>query len=140
VKRFPLLMGLLTLGLISSCQAQLQTMPPEGLVLNAGQRLRYWMGGRVLVGKSVRGGTPAVANMQSLLTKPPRGVLRLERNRRYYRKKELEKLQGGTIGKGILTELLYKKGRQHSERSKARSEQGKGSKSALKSIFRGLFK
>lgn len=138
--RRTLLVPLLLLGLGSLLRAQIQSFPAQGMVLSGGKRLRYWTGGKIMVGASARSQAGSIPSMRELLTKPPRGLFRLERNRRYYRDKELKGRQLGTIGKGILTEVLYKKGRKHTERSKARSQKGKGSSSAVKSLLKGLFK
>lgn len=122
-----------------SLWAQIMPMPAEGVTLAAGKKLTMWSPGKVMISSSGRASEP-IPDMNALLAKPPDGLFRLERNRRYYRDKELSKLQMGTIGKGVLTEVIYKEGREHAEKSKAQAQQGQGSKSALKSLFKGLFK
>jgi hypothetical protein len=114
--------------------------PEEGVILMGGEQLMVMLGNirvRSVPNQALRP-MPPFSEIESKKRKP--GWVQGERRRRHERDNELEKLQGGTILKGVGTEVLYGKGRDHAEKSKASSQAGQGSKSIGRALLGGLFK
>ncbi len=122
-------------GFSTPLKAQSSTTLPEGgWVLQAGQRVSVGPDGSSFVHSAAQG-QAQITSFKDMFSRPPRGTFRLERNRQHYREKELKGRQLFTLGKGALTELLYKKGRKHAEKSKKNSQKGKGSKSIFEALL-----
>jgi hypothetical protein len=111
-------LGMLVLAGAASAPAQkikrLSSLPAEGLVLRAKstlERARLTAGYRILPIAS-----PArITSWKQLQAKPPNGVWRLDRQRRHQRDKELGRRQGGSLLRGLATELIYKNRRKKAE-------------------------
>lgn len=110
--------------------------PEEGVVVGAGEQLAVLLGSvrvRTLPNQVLTPMPDFDEEIKAGKRKP--GHVQAERQRRHLRMKELKAIRGGAIGKGVLTEVLYKKGRKSAEKSKASSQRGQGSNSILKKLL-----
>ena len=116
----PVTLLALGLGLVTSTPASAQVqrfpkIPEAGLILQGGtelQPVRIGTGYRLLPS----GEQAVLTPWEQLQARPPKHVFRLDRQRRHERDKELGRRQGGSLLRGVLTEVLYKKQRKKAER------------------------
>lgn len=105
-------------------------LPREGMVLKKGQRLMCWRDDQVRLSASVA--TNPIPPIKEIRAKGKGDPLKFEYERQKRRDRELEGLQMGTVGKGVLTELIYDKGREKMEKNTASGKK----RSLLESLFR----
>ena len=90
----------------------LAPLPPEGLILKKGQKLKYWRDGRrCYIGKSLMSGKNYFPPLKELHREQHPHNIRLEAIRKNRRDGELSDRQAGTLLKGALVEGIYRGGR-----------------------------
>lgn len=119
----------------------LAPLPPEGLVLKKGQKLKYWRDGRrCYIGRSLMAGKNYFPPLKELHRESHPHNIRLEAIRKNRRDSELSGRQAGTLLKGALVEGIYRGGRRSAEREQAKRQQGQKGRSVLGKVLGGLFR
>jgi hypothetical protein len=104
-------------------------LPKEGQILKKGQRLMCWRDDQVRLSTSIA--TNPIPPIKAIRQKGTGDPLKFEYERQKRRDRELEGLQMGTVGKGVLTEVIYGKGREKMEKNTATGKK----RSLLESLF-----